>query len=68
MNKAILLNQLIGKNIKVYLKGGLVLKGTLDKLYYGEDFRGKFYSFAIKGENGTIREFATINVIGWDIL
>ncbi len=61
------LNDYVGKQVKVYLRGGLTLKGTLDKWYVGEDFRGKFYEYVVKGNNGTIRRFAKIDVINIDI-
>lgn len=66
MKKSILLNELVGSNIKLHLVDK-TLKGTLCKFYFGENEFGKFYQFAIKTKNGNFRYFACCDVIGWEL-
>lgn len=65
-NTNILLNQCVGSKIKVYLVGNVILKGTLNKYYVGEDSRGKFYEWAIVKNNGYRRFFASTDVLGFE--
>lgn len=67
MKISILLNEMVGKKVKLYLAGGVTLKGTLQRYFVKEDFRGKFYEYAIVLKNGKRRFFPCTDVLSWEI-
>ena len=57
------------KKVKVYLRGNTTLRGILHKFYAGymSATKSNVYRFAIENRNGTIRYFATIDVLSCEV-
>ena len=63
-----LLKSAVGKHVKITMRGNTTLKGILHRYYEGEDFRGKFYSYAIEFKNGKIKHIDTTQVINAEVM
>ena len=60
-----LLSENENKKCKIHLRGNTTLRGILRKFYAGymSTLKSNVYRFAVENKNGSIRYFATIDVL-----